>query len=131
MPDELKAILTRFAVTMVLSFLLYVVQHLVEHGWWKSLTAAMDQRDEYESEIAKHVVRSASISERLDDIGGLRHVKEDIKAQVLLPLSDSDAPRTTHRTSLLVAACCCWLSSGPCRALGDVPGRHHQDSKAG
>jgi SpoVK/Ycf46/Vps4 family AAA+-type ATPase len=38
----------------------------------------------------ENVIRPESINERLDDIGGLKSVKEDIRAQVLVPLKHPD-----------------------------------------
>ena len=44
------------------------------------------QMNEYESQIAQQMVKPESIEDRLDDIGGLARVKEEIRTQVLLPL---------------------------------------------
>ncbi len=40
----------------------------------------------YETQIAQNIVEANAISERLEDIGGLSNVKEEIQSQVLLPL---------------------------------------------
>lgn len=40
----------------------------------------------YESQIMQQIVQPEAITERLDDIGGLSYIKEEIRAQVLLPL---------------------------------------------
>ena len=42
--------------------------------------------NQYENEIAAHIVKSEDIVERLNDIGGLTKVKDDIRTHILLPL---------------------------------------------
>tara|TARA_B110000046_G_scaffold178868_1_gene207267 strand:- start:3237 stop:4265 length:1029 start_codon:yes stop_codon:yes gene_type:complete len=92
--EELKSAFHRVVVTMLISLLMCAIQYVLtyysEHGSlpdWSSLTTSGENEyNSYESEIAANVVRPESIAERLDDIGGLRGVKEDIRAQVLIPL---------------------------------------------
>lgn len=45
---------------------------------------------EHEREIASNVIQPDQITERLSDIGGLEAIKDDILAQVLLPLQHAD-----------------------------------------
>lgn len=55
-------------------------------GSWNSLLPSRKGLDEYERQIESCIVNPQNIQDTLDNIGGLRHVKEDIRASVLLPL---------------------------------------------
>ena len=89
--QEAKRAVIRFIITAVVSFLLYLVQYVLtyyaENGklpdWRSSGSVGFTA---HEQEIAANVVAPEAIDVRLDDIGGLKAVKEDIRAQVLVPL---------------------------------------------
>lgn len=49
---------------------------------------------DYEKQIAECVIAPDAITERLDQIGGLSAIKEDLKAQVLLPLQHAHVFQT-------------------------------------
>lgn len=55
-------------------------------SWKAGRTAASLNMDSYERQIFKHVVRASDISERMSEIGGLARIKQDIRANVLVPL---------------------------------------------
>lgn len=96
--DEVKSGALRVVMTMLISLLMCIVQYVAtyysEHGslptWSSFMASSSTEYTSYESEIAANIVRPEMIVERLTDIGGLNRVKEDIQAQVLVPLQYSD-----------------------------------------
>lgn len=97
--EELKSAVYRLMVTMLISLVMcaiqYVATYYAEHGTlpsWSTLSFSATSEDytSYESEIAANVVKPETIVERLRDIGGLSRVKEDIRANVLVPLQHPD-----------------------------------------
>lgn len=91
---EAAQLLRSMALTIVTSLLLYVLNTICSR-----MRAAMNGSSiclpfmpkhivmsSYEMQIAQHIIRPLAIAERLDDIGGLAEVKEEIRSQLLLPL---------------------------------------------
>lgn len=85
-------------LTVITSVLLYIINVFATMltEWTASLhggfsfpfigSKRIQQLSEYESQIMQQMVKPDAIDDRLNDIGGLENVKEEIRTQVLLPL---------------------------------------------
>lgn len=91
--ERLKKALTSLVMTMVTSIVLYVLQWLIVSMLETSRPNAlpwaskgMSALNAYESQIANHIIKPEAITERLETVGGLHDIKEEVKSQILLPL---------------------------------------------
>ena len=76
-------------MTIVTSLLLFVVTYVCSNFASNATLPFLSKQQTlsaHEAQIAQNVVKSESISDRMDHIGGLKLVKEEIRSQVLLPL---------------------------------------------
>lgn len=86
MPTKQK-LLVRVLTTLFMGIMMIALQLLLAQA--ESGLQWLDKKDgggAYEQEIAGHLVRPETITERLSHVGGLGAIKADIRAQVLLPL---------------------------------------------
>lgn len=75
--------------TLILSVVGILVNHFVQMMIQNKdliLPKGVMSTNHYENEIASHIVKSEDIVERLNDIGGLTRIKDDIRTHILLPL---------------------------------------------
>ena len=91
--SQLRRAALSLCATVITSILLYVVNALLARclsGCSQGTRLLAARRGQsltgHESQIAENVVQPSDISERLDTVGGLSAVKEEIRAHVLLPL---------------------------------------------
>ena len=86
---QLRRVVISLVVSIITSVLLYFVSHASSHltemiqAPFMSKTKGLNS---YEAQIAQQIVKPENITDRLDDVGGLASVKQQIRSQVLLPL---------------------------------------------
>lgn len=86
---RLQKVVTSIVFTIVSSLVIYVGNALFSMALRFCVNKMPHRRlhlTAYESQIHANIVDPTTISDRMDDIGGLSTVKEEIRSQVLLPL---------------------------------------------
>ena len=80
-------------MAIVTSLILYVANHVMlslvdwfQPGSIPLISKRTHKLNTYEVQIAQNIIKPELIAERLDDIGGLKDIKTEIRSQVLLPL---------------------------------------------
>lgn len=94
MPSRPHAVFRSVFASILMSLILYLVNTcltLLLDRFSMNLSIPfsskrMESMTSYESQIAQHIINPETIEDRMDDIGGLVHVKQQIRSQVLLPL---------------------------------------------
>ena len=81
----LRSITHAVATSVVLCIVNLTIAYLLHVLGFISLPLNK-KRDAYEAQVAEQLVEPSSITDSLDDIGGLTKIKAEIRAQVLLPL---------------------------------------------
>ena len=83
------SIILSLVTTIVGIFLNMIANNLFSNGinFANTLTINSTKKlNSYEKTIATNIVNADNISESLEDVGGLQHIKEDIIANLLIPL---------------------------------------------
>ena len=91
--NRLQKIVSSLMMTVITSILLYITNWIIlnmtdclKPGSLPLFPKRMQAMNSYESQIANNIIKPEAITERLQDVGGLREIKDEIKAQILLPL---------------------------------------------
>ena len=73
-------------IMCAINWLLFQMLEAVRPGGIPLFPKRSQSLNPYEQQIAQNIVEPATITERLDQVGGLSDIKEEIRTQVLLPL---------------------------------------------
>lgn len=84
--DRLTRALAAVVMCLAMALLQLGIKHVEQIVFESTGSATVGGLTEHERQIAANTVHADAISERLVDIGGLAAVKDDIRAQILLPL---------------------------------------------
>ena len=94
--QQVRRLITSLVMTLVTSLVLYFANHIlgvVLAGLQPSALPFVSKRtrnlNSHEAQIAQNIVQPEGIKERMNDIGGLEAIKDEIRSQVLLPLRHS------------------------------------------
>lgn len=86
---HLRRVILSLVMSIITSVVLYFVTNVSSHlsemiqAPFMSKTKSLNS---YEAQISQQIVQPDHIMDRLDDVGGLASVKDEIRSQVLLPL---------------------------------------------